>query len=274
MVKRHFYNNREYVLDKVNKVVILKPEFHQKLLNKQLWGKFGFKKIGGSSIADVLLTDNFKSHFAAFAKIAWLSMPVLDPKYVNAGVAIEPKVVEALETKLNIEIETFPPEQYNYDYFAGKDDIIGGIPDGYIPKNESIIEIKTAGEKKYYDWEKYGVPLAYLKQAQLYTYLMNKEKFYIVATFLKEEDYAHPKNFPIKNRKLKAYPYKLNRDQAMDDIQKVKQWYQFYTQKGISPQYNEAIDGDLIDWLECENEDQLQTLLDKWKALGKYVESQ
>lgn len=270
-MKRHFYNNREYTIDKEKKVIILNPDFHLKLQNKSLWGKFGFKKIGGSSIGDILLSDNFKSQFGAFARMAWLGMPILDPKYINAGVAIEPLVVNALEEKLHLKIETFDPKQYNYDYFAEQDEILGGIPDGYIESQKCIIEIKTTGEKNFENWNKFGVPLAYLKQGQLYSYLMGVDKFHIVATFLKEEDYLEPEKYPIKNRKLKVYSYKVNQAQVIDDIIKVKNWYQKYTASGISPQYDEQKDGELLEWLECSNEIEFQQLLDKWELQGKYV---
>ena len=114
-------------------------DFHNKLLNKNLWNKFGFKKIGGSSVGDVLETDDFKSQFAAFARMSWIGLPILDRKYVDAGIDIEPKVVEAIEDKLNLKVETFDPAKYNFDYFADKDDVIGGLTDGFIRDKKIII---------------------------------------------------------------------------------------------------------------------------------------
>jgi hypothetical protein len=58
-------------------------------------------------------------------------------------------VVDAIEKKLNLKVETFDPVEYNFDYFADKDDVIGGLPDGYIRDKKIIIEIKTTGEKNY-----------------------------------------------------------------------------------------------------------------------------
>ncbi len=267
--KRHFYNGYEYKLDETEKVIILNEDFHKKLLERKLWNKFGFKKIGGSSVGDVLKTDDFKSQFAAFARMSWLGLPILDRKYVDAGIAIEPKVVDAIEKKLNLKVETFDPTKYNFDYFADKDDIIGGLPDGYIRNNKIIIEIKTTGEKNYINWEKYGVPVSYLKQAQLYSYLMGVEDFWIVATFLKEEDYLNPKNYPINQRKLKNYKFKINQAQILDDIKLIKNWYQEYTKSGISPKYDVVKDADLIEYLKCRNEGEYRTLLNSWKLEGK-----
>ena len=267
--KRHFYNQIDYKLDEINKIVVLNEDFHKKLLNKQLWNKFGFKKIGGSSVGDVLETDDFKSQFAAFARMAWIGLPILDRKYVDAGIDIEPKVVNAIEEKLNLKVKTFDPQKYNFDYFADKDDIIGGLPDGYIEDKKIIIEIKTTGEKNYDNWDKYGVPISYLKQSQLYSYLMGVEDFWIVATFLKEEDYSDPKNFPINQRKLKNYKYKINKAQILDDIKTIKEWYLKYTTSGISPEYDEVKDYDLIEYLKCNNKEEYKTLLDRWKNEGK-----
>ncbi|UWD34556.1 MAGa7180 family putative nuclease [Mesomycoplasma molare] len=266
--QRKYYNKKHYFIDKEHKILRLDPEFHNNLLkNKGTWN--GFKKIGGSSIGDVLLTDSFKSQFLAFVRIAKLDMPILDTKYIDAGVAIEPKVIEVIRNKTNKEIETFPPEKYSYDYFKGKDDIIGGIPDGYIKDLNMILEIKTTQLKNLEKWESGELPLAYLKQGQLYSYLMGCDTFAIVATFLEPQDYDDPKNYPIEKRKIRTYKYQTNVPQIEDDIEKIKEWYNFYTEKGYSPQYNEKLDGELLEYLECENEEQWNNLLDKWKLQGK-----
>lgn len=270
--KRHFYNNKEYILDFQKKIMILNKDFHNLLLSKKLWNKFGFKKIGGSSVGDVLRVDNFKSDFAAFCRICWCDMPILDKKFINAGIAIEPKVIKVLESHLNVEIKTFPPSEYNYDYFSNKDEIIGGIPDGYIESKKIILEIKTTKENNYDNWNMFGIPPAYLKQAQIYTYLMGVEKFWIVATFLKEEDYINPESYPIENRKVKNYKFLINKEQVEDDILKIKTWYNFHTLEGKSPQWDEVKDKDLIDYLKCENEEQYIALLQKWKNEGKFVD--
>ncbi|MGL6125410.1 MAG: MAGa7180 family putative nuclease [Metamycoplasmataceae bacterium] len=267
--KRHFYNGVDYKLDEVNKNVVLGEDFHKKLLDKKLWNKFGFKKIGGSSVGDVLETDDFKSQFAAFARIAWIGLPILDRKYVDAGTEIESKVIQAIEEKLNLKVETFDPIKYNFDYFSDKDDVIGGLPDGFIKDKKIIIEIKTTGEKNYENWNKFGVPVSYLKQSQLYSHLMGVDDFWVVATFLKENDYDDPKNFPIKERKVKNYKYKINKSQILDDIKIIKDWYKKYTTLGISPQYNPVKDADLIDYLKCQNENEYKILLEKWKSEGK-----
>lgn len=262
---RKFYNNVDYFIDWENKVVRLNDNFHKKLLNKEFAFQTGFKKIGGSTIGEVLGVDDYSTPFRAFIKIAKLDMPILDTKYVDAGQAIEPLVVEAIKLKTGYNVEVFPPAKYNYDYF--KDDpIIGGIPDGYIEAINTIIEIKTTGEKNLEKWGSKGenLPSKYLKQAQLYSYLKKTNKFVIVATFLKEEDYINPSQYPIKQRKIKSYSFNVDNTQVEDDIAKIKQWYHKHTQSGISPEFDPKLDGEILEYLSCENQEQWKELYDKW----------
>jgi hypothetical protein len=75
-------------------------------------------------------------------------LPILDRKYVDAGIAIEPKVLDLIRNQKNIqEVKGYPAEQYNYDYFAGKDDVIGGLPDGLVLPQNIVLEVKTTGAK-------------------------------------------------------------------------------------------------------------------------------
>ncbi|MCP4336809.1 MAG: hypothetical protein GY679_03095 [Mycoplasma sp.] len=269
-MKRHFYNGKEYSLDLEKKVIKLLPDFHKKLLNKTLWGKFGFKKIGGSSMGDVLVTDQFKSPFKAFARMSWIDVPILNDKYIKAGIAIEPKVLDLISKQPKVEeVEGFDAKQYNYDYFAGKDDIIGGLPDGLAKPQNIVIEVKTTGEKKLENWIKYGVPLAYQKQVQLYTYLMGLTNYAIVATFLKEEDYLNPEMYPISERRTKTWPGKINKAKVEDDIDEIKKWYIKHTQSGLSPEFDERRDKEVIEYLLCKDEFEWEKLCDKWNSEGK-----
>ena len=275
-IKRHFYNGKEYTLDEENKTLSLSDSFHGKLLSKKLWNKFGFKKIGGSAIGDVLEADSYKSQFAAFCRMSWIGIPILDRKYVDAGIAIEPMVTDSLSRAMGLQIETFSPMDYEYDYFKNHDDIIGGIPDGYIHDKKMVLEIKTTGRKNKEKWETYGVPLAYIQQARLYTYLFNtKDKdiksFMIAATFLNEEDYANPENYPIDQRAKKTWTFELDEKIAQDDISLVKKWYLEHVTSGTSPKWNQKLDGDLLEWLRCSSKEEWEILKESWIQKGKIV---
>ncbi|VEU75943.1 MAGa7180 family putative nuclease [Mycoplasmopsis columboralis] len=269
MVKRKYYNNVHYFVDEVNKVVRLSESFHQELLT---FDKFkGFKKIGGSTVGDVLLSGGFKSQFAAFCHIARIKLPVLSKKYVNAGTILEPKVFDAFRAAYpNETIYNYEAAQYNYNFFEGKDDVLSGVPDGYLPSRNCVLEIKTAGESKIDKWEKEVDP-SYRKQAQLYSYLMKATSYKIIALFLKDEegDYLHPENVNLRKRKIKAFDFEVNYQEAEDDIKKVKSWYYHYTKSGVSPQFNLSVDADQIEYLKCSSPQEWEALLQRWIQMGK-----
>ncbi|WKX02397.1 MAGa7180 family putative nuclease [Candidatus Mycoplasma mahonii] len=271
-IKRHFYNEQHYTIDPETKKITLKNNFHGQLLNKGLWGGslgLGFKKIGGSSVGDVLLVDNYKSRFQAFCRMSWVGVPILDRKYVDAGIAIEPKVLDLISNKLSKPVKGFPAKEYNYDYFKGKDDVVGGLPDGLLEADGIVIEVKTTGAKNFDKWKKWGIPVAYHKQSQLYTYLMGLKEYVIVATFLEEEDYAHPEDYDIVQRKTKLWKFKIDNNQVEDDIKKIKTWYYEYTKSGISPEWDPILDKEQIEYLQCKNVDEWLELQNKWIQQGK-----
>ena len=266
---RKYYNGNEYYLDKNEKKLVLDEKFHKRLfLNKRK--PFGYKKITGTSLGDILKVDSFKSEFAAYARLCGLQMPVLDPKYINAGVILEPKILEKVEKSLNEDLQRFNAQEYQYDYFK-ENEIFGGLPDGYSRNRKKIIEIKTTNEKNYDFWKNVSIPIGYIKQAQLYTYLMNAKSFSIVAIFLKNEDYEDPNSVDINKRIIKNFDFPLNVAQVQDDMKIAQEWYEKYTQTGYSPQYNELIDKDLVEYLECKNVDEWTILFNKWIEQGKAV---
>ncbi|MFV8401386.1 MAGa7180 family putative nuclease [Mycoplasma sp. 005V] len=264
---RKFFNKTDYFIDYDKQVLILSDHLYAKLHSNGQFDKY--KKMGGSSIADILIKDAFKNEFSAFCHITRLKLPVLTQKYVHAGVVLEPRIFDYLRSKMpNVAIENYEAAAYNYDFFAS-DPIIGGVPDGYLPIKNMILEIKTAGEKKKELWAKEGVDPAYRKQAQLYSYLKGADSYSIVALFLRPEDYEHPENIDLSQRSLQTYAFKLNKQDALDDIAKIKNWYNFYTNTKISPRFDLSINADQLEYLECENFAQWEALLEKWKAQGK-----
>lgn len=265
------YNGVEYILDEKSQTVKLLENYHNKLLNnKPLNG--GFKKFGGSSIGDIFETDSFKSQFGAFCHMARLKMPVLQKKYVNAGVILEPKIFEVVKQQVP-NAKHIEADKVYYDYFPNKE-IIGGVPDGIIPDWKRVLEFKTVNIKKYDFWtldKKNNIPLDYRKQAQLYTYLLGYDAYTIVALFLEDKDYDDPKNVDVSKRKIESFNYKINIDEAKDDEKKIIDFYKKYSVTGISPQYylNKSSDRDQVEYLKCHNENEWKTLFEKWKKQNK-----
>ncbi|WP_369086002.1 MAGa7180 family putative nuclease [Metamycoplasma spumans] len=268
--KRQYFNKTHYTLDFENKVFIVNEDL-LKIRQSNKPGTFnGFRKMTGSALGDIMGLGSFKSQFAAYARLCGFGMPVLDTKYIDAGVILEPKILDIVKKSLKRDLQTYPAKKYNYDYFKNNE-LFGGLPDGYCSDLNLVIEIKTAGRKKYDQWLEYGVDPSYIKQAQLYTYLMGSEKFSIVACFLEEDDYANPEAVDITKRIIKNWNFTINQEQVLDDIKFCTEWFEKYTNLGISPVWNDLIDGDLIEFLKCENQDQWEKLYLKWVEDKKAV---
>ncbi|WP_036451892.1 MAGa7180 family putative nuclease [Mycoplasma buteonis] len=146
MAARKYYNNKDYFVDLENHVLVLSDKLYATLNSNNKWTKY--KKIGGSSIGDILLKDEpFKSEFSAFCHITRLKLPVLVDKYVHAGIILEPIIFDKLRknqpNKELAKIINYEAANYNYDYFAGLDPIFGGVPDGYMC---SYNEIETEAQ--------------------------------------------------------------------------------------------------------------------------------
>ncbi|WP_412031306.1 MAGa7180 family putative nuclease [Metamycoplasma buccale] len=265
---RKYYNTKHYNLDFESKTFSLTKEYHKKLLLNKPGTFNGFRKMTGTALGDILEVDNFKSQFAAFARLCNLSMPVLDPKYVNAGVILEPKILELVEKSIKEKLNRYPANEYNYDYFKDND-FFGGLPDGFAPKKKIIIEIKTTNIKNYDFWIKNTPPVGYIKQAQLYAYLMGVSQFSIVAIFLENDDYNNPELVDINKRKIKNFNFTVNLPQVKDDIDFCMKWFNEYTKTGISPKWKNSVDEDLIQYLDCKSENEWDILYNKWIELGK-----
>ncbi|WP_338822585.1 MAGa7180 family putative nuclease [Mycoplasmopsis felifaucium] len=274
MAKR-FYNGVHYVLDEKIQVVKLLPEFHNQLLNGNGFNT-QFKIFGGSSIADVLETDSYKNQFTAFCHMSRLKLPVLQKKYVNAGIILEPKIFEQLQKELdntnqNLIIKHIEAKDVQYNYFKGLNDYIGGVPDGLIESKKIVLEMKAVNEKKLPIWtanNNAGVPIDYKKQAQLYAYLLNYNAYSIVALFLKDEDYINPENVDLTKRVMKNFNYKVNIAEAQDDIKRVTEFFQYYSVTGTSPQYQLPRDINQVEYLRCHNEQEWNELFKDWKSRG------
>ncbi|WP_033178680.1 MAGa7180 family putative nuclease [[Mycoplasma] anseris] len=267
---RRFYNEEHYQINWETQTIKLNPEFHKRLLSFPYTNPNGFRKLTGTALGDILEVDNFKSQFAAFARLCGLAMPVLDEKYIRAGVILEPKILSLVEQAIGEELQRFDAKEYQYDYFK-ENKLFGGLPDGFAKQNQIIIEIKTTNEKNYDFWTNKEVPIGYQKQAQLYAYLMGVDSFSIVAIFLKDEDYTDPNQVDILKRKIKNFNFKVNKAQVLDDIKFCEEWYNQYTKSGISPKWKNGIDNDLIEYLKCKNQDEWTQLYNHWIAIKKAV---
>lgn len=268
-----YYNKKDYEIDFENNRLLLYPATYEKIKSK------GFKKIGGSTIGYVIDKEKFGQNFKAWCHVFRLTEPMLDTKYVDAGVAIEPKIHAYLENHYQSEIKTYPASEYNWDAFKDVE-IFGGLPDGVDHQNKILFEIKTTGSKSRSEWKKWNkriVPDGYYYQASLYTYLLGFKNFKIAVGYLEEDDYKNPSQVSFSTDEeyaknyLEIFNFELD-DKFEKTLEQVKSWYKETTSFEFNgqgdhykisvefdPKYNES----LIEYLKCETYAQRKALIDR-----------
>lgn len=100
---------------------------------------------------------------------------------------------------------------------------------------------------------------------------MKADKYSIVVLFLEDDDYKDPASVDINKRYLKNYRFTLDIPKLEDNLKKVEDWYDKYTKLGISPEWNDSIDADYLEFLECSNKEEWEKLYRKWVEEGKAV---
>lgn len=265
-----YYNKKHYLIDRDNNRLLLYPLTYKELSKK------GFGKITGSMIGYVIDKEKWGQNFKAWCHVFRLKEPMVDMKYVNAGVKIEPKIHQFLTNLYGFEIQTYPAKEYNYDAFK-ENKVFGGLPDGVDHQNKILFEIKTTGAKSYQEWRKWNkrvVPDGYYYQAALYTYLLGFKKFEIVVGYLNDQDYENPDDveFSMDQNYAKNYLeiFKFDLPEDIETVwQQVEQWYQEVTDYKEGDQYKISVEFDpkynegLIEFLECENYEQRKSLVEK-----------
>ena len=262
-MKRKYFNNVDYKINgadgtlDANKVIIL---------NKDIVPK----KITGTTFGAILGKNKYMNEFDAFCKLYKIDMPILNRKYVDAGIAIEPLLKKYIEWESHIEIQSFDAKKLKYDAFS-KYKIFGGLPDGFVKSHNMIIEFKTSNWKNEKYFVKNGVPESYVKQTELYGTLQQSKYCAIIVIFLKDEDYANPSKLKIQQRNIRFWLWERDVLKNIADLTKAKDIHIPWIRDRTSPKYDVVQNKDLLEYLHCKNEEEWKKLQGKWILEGKMV---
>ena len=86
-------------------------------------------------------------------------------------------------------------------------------------------------------------------QAALYAYLLQVDKFYIVASFVQPDDYEKPELYICSEGNTIIRSFSLTKDFSGFEsryIQQVVQWWNNHVKTGISPRYDNYKDRDIL----------------------------
>jgi predicted phage-related endonuclease len=214
------------------------------------------KKLTGTRFAAVLGLNPWETPFKTWCAITrTYEEPFTDTIYTAAGKVIEPKQAEYMRQSYLMNL-TSPTDVWGEDYFKKTrgdffpdQKILGGMWD-YLEKDKNgkpiaVLEMKTT--KRAEDWMD-DIPEYYAMQAALYAYLLGVDQVYMVCSLLNQGDYDHPDEFVPSVSNTFVRPFKVSeRYPRMDGLVKIaKDWWDTHVVSGISPDYDERRDADIL----------------------------
>ena len=215
------------------------------------------KKITATRLATILGLNPWSTPFTAWCEITkTYQEPFTDTVYTIAGKTIEPKQIDYMRKAYGMYNLKTPTDIYGSDYFKktwgdffGDIPVLGGMWDSLLVddngKPEAVLEFKTT--KRAEDWAN-DVPEYYALQAALYAYLLGVDDVIMVASFLEPKDYEHPESFAPSASNTITVEFKVS-ERYPDFHRKVAQanaWWNTHVVTGISPDYDEKKDADIL----------------------------
>jgi hypothetical protein len=227
------------------------------------------KKITGTRFSSIFDLDPHRTAFETWCNITHTyEKPFEESTFTKAGKIIESKQMDYVRRKINSRNckVIFPDEEFgknakenkNYDFFGGFD-VFGGMWDSLLKENGetvAVFEMKTTSAKHRDEWKK-KIPISYLLQSSLYSWLLGVDSFYVVVSFIEGREYFHPENYACNdsNTIIKRYRRsELFPHFEADFIRPALKWWENYVETGISPKYDEKKDEHIIESLRRLNE--------------------
>lgn len=235
------------------------------------------KKITGTHLPEVLNIHPWSTAFEAWCRCTrTYEKPFEGNKYTNAGEIIEPKVFDFLRKAYGFGDRLVTPTdvygenhfQKTYGDFFPDNPIFGGSWDGLIVdesgKPEYVVEVKTVkvdGRSGGLEerWKNGEAPHYQAIQASLYAYLLGIDKVLMVSVSLKESegDYEHPELVVPSYENDNVYIDLFNVSERYPHfdlyIEQAKAWWNTFVLQGISPDYDEKKDAEILKALKTNS---------------------
>lgn len=257
------------------------------------------KKITGTHFASVLGINPFASPFEVWCRCTrTYEKPFEGNEYTKAGQIIEPKVFDFLRKSMGFGDRVVTPEDvYGQDHFKKtygdfypKTPIFGGMWDALIRDEngnvEYVVEIKTVQvdgrsgslEQRWKDGE---APHYQALQAALYAYLLGVDKVLMVAVTLErgKGDYEHPEQVVPSYANGNVYTDEFRISERYPNfslyIEQATAWWNAYVLGGISPDFDEKRDAEILKALrtnEVKPEDTISQTVTEVERLTREIE--
>ena len=257
------------------------------------------KKITGTHFPTIVGVNPFSTDFEVWCRCTrTYEIPFEGNKYTNAGQIIEPKVFDFLRTSMGFGSRVVTPEdEYGKDHFKKTwgdfyphVPIFGGMWDALVKDEngniEYVVEIKTVqvdGRSGSLEdrWKDGEAPHYQALQASLYAYLLGVDKVLMVAVALEDKrgDYEHPEQVvpSYANGNVYIDEFRVSERYPNFDmyIEKATAWWNSYVLTGISPEFDEKKDIEILKVLRTNSVDtsNISDLLEKAEQLKTEIET-
>ena len=252
-------------------------------------------RITGHRIASVLGLNQYQSPFGAWVEITKLAkLPFEDSKYTLFGKAVEPKLIDMVRKRFPnvMSIEEYYGiniDRYKWNNFIDDSNVFGGIIDAVATKDDMktltmIVECKSSSKPQA--WDNNQVPLDYLLQGCLYSYLKGLDRVLFICCFPQDLDYNHPELFEpdatntiMVVKKIKDVLIPMPNGEFItfqEAIDYCKEWWNKYIETGISPEFDETKDKEYLDIIRTSkpiNDNSVEDLCDRAKELVDEINS-
>lgn len=249
-------------------------------------------RITGHRLPTIVGMNKWSTPFQAWCEITkLLKAPFEESKYTLFGKAVEPKIIEYVAAKYPnvLSIEDYYGnvfEEYRWNNFKDESNIFGGVIDAVSTRNDGktiamICECKTSSHPE--QWANGNVPVDYLLQGALYSYLKGLDRVLFACTFPQDIDYAHPENYVVNDtntilvvKQLKDIIIPIDGKYLnIEEIMKYgEEWWNEYILTGISPEFDEKSDKEYLSMIRASKPCEDNDLMDVCKeaiALAKEI---
>ena len=228
------------------------------------------KKITGTHFPEILGVHPYTSEFEAWCRCTrTYEIPFTGNKFTHAGEIIEPKVFDFLRRSMGFGSDLVTPKDMygpdpfksTYGDFFHDSKIFGGMWDALVVdkdrKPRTVVEVKTVqidGRSGNLEerWKNGKAPDYQALQASLYAYLLEIPDVMMVCVTLKDSrgDYEHPEDvvpsFANENVYIDSFNVYERYPDFADYIKSAMKWWIYYVKTGISPQYDEKRDAEIL----------------------------
>lgn len=245
------------------------------------------KKITATRFAAIMGLNKWNSPFQTWCEITGAYRKPFEPtKYTEAGKIIEPKQAAFMRKTYAMTNLITPEDVYGADHFnKTRGDffpdrpVLGGMWDYLLVdddgKVETVLEMKTT--KRDEDWQD-DIPEYYALQAALYAYLLGIEDVIMVMSVLRDPvDYENPDAFEptIDNTIVRPFNLWERYPRFEDDyVMPALSWWDQHVIKGISPDYDEAVDKEYLIALKTNSlapDTDIKAILDEAEMLTQRI---